>query len=87
MGTAAKAEQDGLTSVLETLVNDNEVLKRDNAELQRLLAESREDHHAMQEELEEQRANMYPIPRSGRESTQFRYRAPSDFFCSPYTSN
>jgi len=45
-------------------VNDNETLKRDNAELQDLLTESREDLHALQEELEEQRA-IAPPPRSG----------------------
>ena len=48
-----------MTKVLESLVSDNEILKRDNAELQRLLAESREDLHALQEELEEQKA-AYP---------------------------
>ncbi|KAF8806110.1 hypothetical protein BYT27DRAFT_7257530 [Phlegmacium glaucopus] len=61
VGLTAKAEEDELTNVLETLVNDNEILKGDNAELQHLLAESREDLHALQETLEEQRANiMYP---------------------------
>jgi len=50
-------DQTELTKVLESLVDDNEVLKRDNAELQSLLAESREDLHALQEEVEEQRAN------------------------------
>jgi hypothetical protein len=45
-------------------VNDNETLKRDNAELQGLLTESREDFHALQEELEEQRA-IAALPRSG----------------------
>jgi hypothetical protein len=43
--------------VLESLVSDNEGLKRDNSELQHLLKESREDCHALQEEIEEQRAN------------------------------
>lgn len=43
--------------MLESLVGDNETLKRDNAELQHLLAESREDLHSLQEELEEQRVN------------------------------
>ena len=52
-----KAEQDELSNVLESLVNDNEILKGDNAELQHLLAESREDSHGLQERLEEQRAN------------------------------
>jgi len=43
--------------VLHSLVEDNEGLKRDNAEMHRLLAESREDYHILQDELEEQRAN------------------------------
>jgi hypothetical protein len=47
-----------LTNVLESLVNDNEILKGDNAELQHFLAESREDLHELQERLEEQRANI-----------------------------
>lgn len=61
-----------MTSVLETLVNDNETLKRDNAELQNLLAESREDFHALQEELEEQRALAAP-PRSGGQTEVILY--------------
>ncbi|KAJ7167824.1 hypothetical protein C8R46DRAFT_1350756 [Mycena filopes] len=46
-----------LTTVLETLVSDNETLKRDNAELQTLLADSREDCRALQEEVEDGRVN------------------------------
>ena len=61
-GLTAMAEQDELTNVLESLVNDNEILKGDNAELQRLLAESREDLHGLQEKLEEQRVNMVSSP-------------------------
>ena len=45
-----------ITKSLHSLVEDNEGLKRDNAELQRLLAESREDYDILQEELEEERA-------------------------------
>lgn len=36
-------------------MDDNELLKKDNAELQTLLAESREDVNELREELEEQR--------------------------------
>lgn len=43
--------------MLETLVADNEMLKRDGEELQRLLSESREDFRALQEELDELRAS------------------------------
>ncbi|KAJ6560173.1 hypothetical protein B0H19DRAFT_1376004 [Mycena capillaripes] len=56
-------EQPDLTSLLEMLVDDNETLKRDNAELQTLLADAREDCRALQEEVEDQRVN--PPPRSG----------------------
>ncbi|KAJ2930403.1 hypothetical protein H1R20_g6698, partial [Candolleomyces eurysporus] len=65
VGTSARAEQEELTHVLESLVNDNETLQRDNGELQRLLSETREDVHTLQQDLEEQRANAYPYPRSG----------------------
>jgi hypothetical protein len=51
------AEEAELTKVLESLVDDNERFKRDNAELQILLAQSREDVHALQEQVEEQRVN------------------------------
>ena len=43
--------------MLETLVTDNEMLKRDGEELLRLLSESREDFRALQEELDELRAS------------------------------
>ncbi|KAF5392979.1 hypothetical protein D9757_001094 [Collybiopsis confluens] len=59
------SENSELTKVLESLVDDNEGLKRDNAELQSLLAESRDDLHGLQQEVEEQRANMsLYLPRS-----------------------
>lgn len=46
-------------------MNDNEVLKRDNLELQTMLAESREEYGELREELEEQRAQA--SSRHGRE--------------------
>ncbi|KAI0080842.1 hypothetical protein K474DRAFT_1588978, partial [Panus rudis PR-1116 ss-1] len=46
-----------VTKILESLVADNETLKRDYAELQNILAETREDYRTLQEELEERRAN------------------------------
>ncbi|KIK64794.1 hypothetical protein GYMLUDRAFT_56777 [Collybiopsis luxurians FD-317 M1] len=58
------SENSELTKVLESLVDDNEGLKRDNAELQALLTESRDDLHALQQEVEEQRANIPINPRS-----------------------
>ncbi|KDQ15443.1 hypothetical protein BOTBODRAFT_173928 [Botryobasidium botryosum FD-172 SS1] len=42
--------------VLESLVADNEALKRDNKELQSILAETREDVQSLREEVDEQRA-------------------------------
>ncbi|KAG8683389.1 hypothetical protein FRC09_016111, partial [Ceratobasidium sp. 395] len=45
-----------ITRVLEALVADNEALKRDAAELQNMLTESREDARALQEEMTEMRA-------------------------------
>ncbi|KAJ3907996.1 hypothetical protein F5879DRAFT_1054821 [Lentinula edodes] len=57
-GSQSTSESAEVTNVLESLVNDNEGLKRDNAELQTLLAESRDDLHALQQEVEERRANM-----------------------------
>lgn len=47
----------GVQSILESLVADNEVLHHGNAELQTLLADARETSKALQEELEEQRAS------------------------------
>lgn len=46
-----------ITKVLESLVADNEALKHDYAEVQNLLAETREDLRALQEEIDERRAN------------------------------
>ncbi|KAF9527978.1 hypothetical protein CPB83DRAFT_855117 [Crepidotus variabilis] len=57
IGVTAKLAEDELTSVLESLVHDNDVLKRDNGELQHLLTESREEIHMLQEEVDELQAN------------------------------
>lgn len=46
-----------VTQVMESLVADNEALKRDVAELQNLLTESREDVRTLREEIEESRAS------------------------------
>ncbi|KAF4620068.1 hypothetical protein D9613_004831 [Agrocybe pediades] len=72
LGLSAKVGEEQLTHVLESLVQDNEVLKHDNAELQHLLAESREDLHALQEEVEEQRA-LNPPSRSGASTPYSRH--------------
>lgn len=47
-----------MTQVMESLVADNEALKRDIAELQNLLAESREDVRMLRDEVEESRAQV-----------------------------
>ncbi|KAH7091718.1 hypothetical protein BKA62DRAFT_751720 [Auriculariales sp. MPI-PUGE-AT-0066] len=47
-----------LVQTLQTLVADNELLKKDTAELQNLLAESREDNRVLRDELEEAKANV-----------------------------
>ena len=47
-----------MTKVLESLVADNENLKHDNAELQNLLTEAREDVRTLTEEVEEHRASL-----------------------------
>ncbi|PPQ78908.1 hypothetical protein CVT25_002368 [Psilocybe cyanescens] len=73
LGVTAKVEEEQLTTVLESLVQDNDTLKRDNAELQHLLSESREDLHILQEELDEQRATTSPLPRSGANTPHSRH--------------
>ncbi|KAL4264045.1 hypothetical protein AB1N83_005191 [Pleurotus pulmonarius] len=63
LGQSAMVEQAELLKVVGSLIDDNDSLKRDNAELQSLLAEAREDMQHLQEELDEQRAN--PISLGG----------------------
>lgn len=50
--------------MLESLVADNENLKHDNAELQNLLSDAREDVRALQEEVGEHRAG-FPSDSTG----------------------
>lgn len=56
LGRDQTREDPETTRVLESLVADNETLKRDIAELQNLLVESRDDVRTLREELEEHRA-------------------------------
>ena len=49
--------------MLESLVADNEALKHENAELQNLLGEAREDLRSLQEEVVEHRARSTSGPR------------------------
>ena len=50
-----------VTRVLENLVGENEVLKKDNTELHHMLGESREDVKNLREELEEQSVRLTPL--------------------------
>ncbi|KAG8897961.1 hypothetical protein FRB99_007771, partial [Tulasnella sp. 403] len=52
----AGGENPEVTRILESLVADNEAIKRDNAELQNLLTETREDLRLVREELSEYQA-------------------------------
>ncbi|TFK62721.1 hypothetical protein BDN72DRAFT_848377 [Pluteus cervinus] len=73
MGPHTSADQEAeLTRVLQSLVDDNETLKHDNAELQHFLSEAREELHALQEEVDEQRANL-PSHISGNRSPSLRH--------------
>jgi predicted nuclease with TOPRIM domain len=62
-----------VTKVLETLVADNEDLKRSSTELQSLLQESRDDVRALQQELEELRVITPPANRE-HTLTSLRFR-------------
>ena len=55
------SENPEITTILEKLVADGEALKRDNAELQNLLTESRSELRALTEEVQEYRAGASPI--------------------------
>lgn len=57
-GRSNVTDQPEVTQVMESLVADNEALKRDIAELQNLLAESREDMRVIREEMEEARVHI-----------------------------
>jgi hypothetical protein len=52
-------------------VSENEALKHDNAELQNLLANSREDIRALREEVEERRAAAPPAPAALEDTRYF----------------
>ncbi|CAE6401060.1 unnamed protein product [Rhizoctonia solani] len=54
--TSVASDDPEVMRVLEALVADNEALKRDAAELQNMLTESREDVRMLQEEIAEMRA-------------------------------
>lgn len=64
MGQPVASENPEITNILEQLVADGEALKRDNAELQNLLAESRSELRTLSEEMQEYRAAVSPIHRS-----------------------
>lgn len=62
LGHTIVTEDAEITKVMESLVADNEALKRDTAELQNLLVEAREDVRSLREEVEESKANVSSIP-------------------------
>lgn len=68
LGKIQNGEQREIMAILESLVKDNEMLKQDNAELQIMLADSREEIRGLKEENEEYQARP-PSPR--RVSTPF----------------
>lgn len=51
-GRTVLSDSPEVTQMMESLVADNEALKRDVAELQNLLTEAREDVRMLQEEVE-----------------------------------
>lgn len=57
-GRTTVTDQPEVTEVMESLVAENEALKRDIAELQNLLTEAREDVRTLREEMEEVRAHI-----------------------------
>ncbi|KAF9504189.1 hypothetical protein BS47DRAFT_1442992 [Hydnum rufescens UP504] len=61
MGQTSMTENPEITIILEKLVADGEALKRDNAELQNLLTESRSELRALTEEVQEYRAVASPV--------------------------
>ncbi|KAF9498649.1 hypothetical protein BDN71DRAFT_1481051 [Pleurotus eryngii] len=93
LGQSAMVEQAELSKVVGSLIDDNDSLKRDNAELQSLLAEAREDMQHMQEELEEQRANPTSLGGASRRRPRWNSRwdlpprplSPADSFATSET--
>ncbi|KAL5529974.1 hypothetical protein ACEPAF_6231 [Sanghuangporus sanghuang] len=81
-GRTVLSDNPEVTQMMESLVADNEALKRDVAELQNLLAESREELRTMQEELEETRVLpgvMRRISSSGRPGHNYTHSWASSF--------
>ncbi|KAL5527842.1 hypothetical protein ACEPAG_6643 [Sanghuangporus baumii] len=81
-GRTVLSDNPEVTQMMESLVADNEALKRDVAELQNLLAESREELRTMQEELEETRVLPGAIRRissSGRPGHNYTHSWASSF--------
>ncbi|KLO06579.1 hypothetical protein SCHPADRAFT_917500 [Schizopora paradoxa] len=62
LGHIVVAENPEVERVMESLVADNEALKRDVAELQNLLVESREDSRVLRDEVEELQAHVPSLP-------------------------
>ena len=69
------AENTEVTRMMESLVADNEALKRDIAEAQNLLTESREDNRQLRDEVEELKASMAVPPEGMCQSSHNLYRS------------
>jgi hypothetical protein len=69
----SRTEDAEFSKILEGLVSENEALKHDNAELQNLLTDSREDIRSLREEIEEYKAGVHtPAPQDERSFVPFR---------------
>ncbi|KAJ7281790.1 hypothetical protein C8J57DRAFT_82763 [Mycena rebaudengoi] len=77
LGPLARGTITRAAGVLEILVDDNETLKRNNVELQQLLADAREDCRALQEEVEDQCMNPGSVSRAGTPSFSRHYHTGS----------
>lgn len=56
LGRTVVPDDSEVANIMESLVADNEALKKETAELQNLLAESRDDLRNIREELDEAKA-------------------------------
>jgi hypothetical protein len=83
MDRGTMSEDGEVMKVLESLVADNENLKRDTAELQNLLADAREDIRTLQEEIEEHRA---AVPFTGMNTSVVWKYVVANFIDSRYSA-
>ena len=71
-----ESQEKEFSQILESLASENEALKHDNAELQNLLNDSREEIRTLREEVEEQRAaSASPLPSQSGDVTTWSLNA------------